>query len=127
MPFEDEERTEWITRASALRYFGLADDDDGWDELNEIVDEFDIDAEVGENGDVLRINSNDPGMREALAERHKRQVGHRPDDPEKVKEARDRLTASEKARKRRRREARRQRLPRRIAERRRDRRPRGSE
>jgi hypothetical protein len=82
--FDQFEQPEWMPREWAIRLLGLTDDDAGYDELNELVLEFDIDVELGPIGDVIRINANDPGIKEALFSRHERQVGHRPDDPKKM-------------------------------------------
>jgi hypothetical protein len=113
--FESYEQPAWLDRTAACRYFGLTDDDDGWDALNEIVLEFEIDAELGEVGDVLRINSNDPGMADALFVRHEREVGHRPDDSGRIKKARRALIAAEDEKRRGRESKRRSELGKRVA------------
>lgn len=117
--FDQFEQPEWMPREWAIRAFGLTDDDAGIDELNELVDEFDIDVELGPIGDVVQINANDPGIKEALFTRHERQVGYRPDDPKKVSKARSIVMSSEMAAKDQRRADRRARLGKRIAARKR--------
>src|SRR4030095_16616393 len=73
----------WATREEALRYFGL-DHDEGEEELEDIVLEYEFDAEVEENGRLSRIVSDD--FSKALFDMHQKKVGHRPDDPEKAAE-----------------------------------------
>jgi hypothetical protein len=115
--FEEVQDPSWMTRTTACRYFGLTDDDEGWDRLNEIVDEFDIDCELGPIGDVLRVNANDPGVQEALFTKHEREVGHRPDHPERVAEARRQSVADRKAMRAHRQTERKAKLAKRIAKR----------
>lgn len=91
-----------MRRGEACRYFGLTDDDEGWDALNEIALEYKLDVELGPNGDVLRVNANDPEAKEALFGRHEKLAGHRPDDPKKVAEARRGIVDAEVANARRR-------------------------
>jgi len=67
---------DWMPTDTALRYFGLQTEA----ELEDLVLEFNIDAEVDNLGNVLTIDASD--TREALFESHKRKVGHRPDDPQ---------------------------------------------
>lgn len=117
--FDEFAPAEWMPRVQACRFFGLTDDDAGYDELNELVVEFDIDAEVGPIGDVIAINANDPGLKEALFARHHRKVGHRPDDSKKMGKARSIMMNTELAAKDQRKAARRDRLPKRIAARKR--------
>lgn len=115
--FEDI-HPQWMRRKESCRYFGIPDDDSGWDVLNEIVLDYDIDAEMGENGDVIRINANDENVKEALFDRHARRQGHRPDDPEKVAEARREIAAVAEREKQQRTTVREANLKRRIEQRR---------
>jgi hypothetical protein len=64
----------------ALRFFGL----DDVAELERIVLEHDIDAEVDDDGELVAIAAE---LREPLFEEHRRRHGHRPDDPEQVAKA----------------------------------------
>jgi len=66
----------WITPAEALRYFGLGED---VEELERIVIEYHLDAEVDEQGNLTAIDTTEAA--EALFAEHERSVGYRPDDP----------------------------------------------
>jgi hypothetical protein len=105
-----------MDRTSACRYFGLPDTDEGWDALNDLVAEHDLDAELGPNGDVLRVNVNGD-LAGALFKRFERVVGHRPDDPERMAEARAAIVTGHEAERDQRNADRRERLGARIAER----------
>lgn len=65
----------WASLPEAMRYFGV----DTLEELEDIVVEFDIDAIVSDDGRLLGIQGTEE-MKEALFERFRRAVGHRPDD-----------------------------------------------
>jgi hypothetical protein len=116
--FDEFSAPAWLSRIEVCRYFGLADDDQGWDTLNEIVFEFDLDAELGPNGDVLRVDANQEALREVLFVRHEREVGHRPDDAGRIAEARQAAIATAQAQRDQRDAARADKLAQRVQERR---------
>lgn len=80
----------------ALRFFGLDDVSD----LERIVLEYDIDAEVDDAGGLVAIDAAD--LREPLFAEHERRHGHRPDDPAAVDRARKDQHRHEEAARRRR-------------------------
>jgi hypothetical protein len=98
----------WMSRAEALAYFDLGAD---VAELERIILEHDIDADVDELGRILEVDAEH--AKAALFAEHERKVGYRPDDPGAMarerKKARDREDAA-----RRRRRAKRERLAARV-------------
>jgi hypothetical protein len=101
----------WLSRKEALAYFGLGDD---VEELERLCVEHDVDVDVNDAGDIMRVDAAE--AKAVLFTEHKRKVGYRPDDErvQKVLQRRERANAA--ARKRRRRE-RRKRLEERVAKR----------
>lgn len=70
---------DWIGVGDARAFLGLKDDDD----LEGIVLEHEIDVELDEDDNVVVLDATQ--LPEVLFERHRVQVGHRPDDPLAVK------------------------------------------
>jgi len=62
----------------AIESFGLRDAENAIGELERIVLEYDLDADVDDDGNLLAITGD---IREAVFEEHRKNVGHRPDDP----------------------------------------------
>jgi hypothetical protein len=106
----------WFSVDEALGYLGM----DPWDPENEdlLEDwcvEHNVDVEVDDDGNLLEV---DPiGLKEALFAKHEREVGHRPDDPkEHEKATKERLQKDKDDKETRR--VRKQKLNRRVGQRR---------
>ena len=85
----------------ALRYFGIAylSEDEPiseavMDQLEAIVVEHDLDIEATNRGDIISIEP--LKAQEALFKEHEKKVGHRPDHPGKMHEAKAKHEAKEK-------------------------------
>jgi len=102
----------WLNLDEALRYFGLGDD---LDKLEQIVVEYDIDADFDGEGNLIAVDGG-PQAAVALFDEHEKIVGHRPDDPKAEAKARKVAEDTEKA-KLKRRQTKRQGLIRKVAER----------
>jgi hypothetical protein len=68
--------SQWASAAEAMAYFGV----DTLEELEDIVVEFDIDTVMDPEGRLIGVGGVEE-LKEALFERYRRKVGHRPDDP----------------------------------------------
>lgn len=95
-----------ISVEQAIASFGLVDEPDPVTELERIVLEYDLDADVDDDGNLLAI---DADIREAVFEEHRKKVGYRPDDPVAQEKERKREEA-ERAKAKARRKARREKL-----------------
>jgi len=97
-----------LRRREAMAYFGLTDES----ELERIVIEYDIDADVNTSGQLIHIDADD--AKAALFAEHEIVVGYRPDDEGVKRKLEGRARANAAAAKRRR-QARRARLQVRVA------------
>jgi hypothetical protein len=59
-----------------MRFLGISDPD----ELERIVIEHDIEVDIDDDGEVFAVHGG-LALREALFEEHRKNLGHRPDDP----------------------------------------------
>ena len=69
----------------ALRYFGLPTSDEGYDRLEEIAAEHDLDIELDEFNKIKSVEPS--GVKEALFQEHLKTVGHRPDSADAMEKA----------------------------------------
>ncbi len=99
--------TEWVSVREALAYLGLAD----LGELEQLVIDRDMDAEVDTEGNLVGIDGRE--LREALFDLHEQAVGYRPDDP-KAQDAEAKRAARREATARRARVARRAKMIERV-------------
>lgn len=77
-----------------MRFLGLAD----LEELEDLVADHDLPVRLYADGSILQVGRDGPdAWAEALFERHRRVVGHRPDDPEEVERAAGKRRAAEDA------------------------------
>jgi hypothetical protein len=68
--------SQWASADEAMAYFGVTT----LEELEDIVVEFDIDTVMSPDGRLVGVGGPEE-LKEALFERYRREVGHRPDDP----------------------------------------------
>jgi hypothetical protein len=84
-----------------MRFLGISD----VEELERIVIEHNVEVDIDDDGEVFAVHGGEP-LREALFEEHRKNIGHRPDDPNVAVENQARLNAereragAERARKR---------------------------
>lgn len=104
---------EWQSAQEALKYFGLTKIED----LEDLVEDFKIDADISPEGELVAIDAADPQVAEALFELQRRRFGQRPDDPQAQAQAKRRREEEERQ-SRIRREANRPRFSDRVARRR---------
>lgn len=86
----------WITRREVMQYLGLVQPGElisaqAMEELERIVVEHDLDVELDDGDLIATVEGDQAKLREALFEEHRRNAGHRPDDPE----AMERVTAEQ--------------------------------
>lgn len=85
----------------ALKYLGLPQDESGTDRLEELTLEYDVEVDTDEQGNLIAVGD----LQEVLFEEHKKEVGHRPDDPIAVEAARVEREKQERAKQKQREEA----------------------
>lgn len=73
----------------AMSFFGVDEL-----ELERIVLEHDVDVETDDNGNITFVDPSD--IKEVLFKEHEKKVGHRPDDPKAMHEARVKQAEQEK-------------------------------
>lgn len=61
---------------AAMRFLGISD----IEELERIVIEHEVEVDIDEDGEVFAVHGGE-ALREALFEEHRKNLGHRPDDP----------------------------------------------
>jgi hypothetical protein len=89
-PFPETEEPAWLRIVEAQMYLGLDPaDPEAEDELERIIDEYDIDVEVSDVGRIIGVDPED--LQRALLDRYVKKTGHRHDDPERVSKAREQL------------------------------------
>jgi len=79
------------TTEEALKFFGLGDN---LEELERIVDEYDLDADFDEEGSLVSVDLSE--SKEALFEEHRKNVGYRPDDPKAMERERKKVERRER-------------------------------
>jgi uncharacterized protein YuzE len=86
-----------MSQEEALRYFGLPLTREGYDQLESIVVEHDVDIDLDEYGRIVGVY---PTMaKEALFQEHLKKVGHRPDSPKEMAKEKDKRDKEEKEQK----------------------------
>jgi hypothetical protein len=68
-----------MTREEALRYFGLPSTEEGYQQLEDLVAEYDIGVSLDEYDRIIEVDPTE--LKEVLFEEHKKKTGHRPDSP----------------------------------------------
>jgi hypothetical protein len=96
-PYPETEEPAWLRIDEALMYLGLPLGDEGEAELERIIDEYDIDAEVSDVGRIIGADPQD--LQRALLDRYVKKTGHRHDDPKEHLKAMDKLEKDKENRK----------------------------
>jgi hypothetical protein len=99
MPLLPEtEEPGWFRIEEAQRYLGLDPaDPESEAELERIIDEYDVDAEVSDVGRIIGIDPVD--LQRALLDRYRKKTGHAHDDPKEHAKAHAKLAQDKEQRK----------------------------